>query len=58
LNGREKIVRVIEPGPSATNGTQSYSPYPGNASPSSPGAQGPSGSDKPVNIADLPEARS
>ena len=58
LSGREKIVRVIEPGPSTTNGTQSYSPYPSNSSPSSPGAQGPSGSDKPVNIADLPEARS
>jgi hypothetical protein len=58
LNGREKVVRVIEPGPSATNGTQSYSPYPSNATPSSTGAQGPSGSDKPVNIADLPEAGS
>jgi len=58
LSSREKIVRVIEPSPSATSGTQSFSPYPSGSSPSSTGSQGPSGSDKPVNIADLPEARS
>ena len=58
FSDREKIVRVIEPSPGAGSGTQSFSPYPTNGSPSTTGPAGPSGSEKPVNIADLPEAGS
>jgi len=57
LSGREKIVRVIEPSSSATNRAPSYSPFPSNTAPS-PLPQGANGSDKPVDIGDLPEARS
>jgi len=59
LVGRERIVRVVEPGQGGSNTAPQYSPSPTNSNGASTTApQSPSASDKPVNIADLPEARS
>lgn len=59
LVGRERIVRVIEGGQGGSNPAPRSSPS--QASPSPGSGSNPSSSpasDKPVNIADLPEARS
>jgi hypothetical protein len=59
LGGRERIVRVIEPATGTPSTAPRFSPYPSGAGGGSGGgSQLSPASDKPVNIADLPDAGS
>jgi hypothetical protein len=59
LAGRERIVRVIEPTVGTPSTAPRVSPYPsGSSGGSGGGLQRSPASDKPVNIADLPDAGS